>query len=647
MKRGGLTLARLAYNDQGIPYSAEYDDVYHSADGGIAQARHVFLAGNGLPERWRDRDSFTIIETGFGLGLNFLCTWQSWRGDPRGASRLHFVSVEQHPFSRQDLEKLHASWPELAPLAAELRRRWPLPIAGIHRLHFAGGRLTLTLLLGAAEQMLPSLLASADALYLDGFAPAKNPALWSLDVLRALTNLARPGATLATWSVAVVPREALAAAGWQLEKRPGFGQKREMLVGTRPGACAAAKTERSAMIIGAGIAGASLAERLAQRGWAVSLFDRQLGPALEGSGNPAGIFLPLPAKDDNLVARISRACFLYAAQRLDDLAASPAGTGLRWEACGVAQLARDARHAELQRQSVARLGLPAAFMRFLEREEMATLLGRTVPLGGWHFPGGGWLSPTTLCRALLADELATRRTTQRISQRYATTVSSIAATSEGWLVRDAAGKTLGEAAHLILANAQDALRFLPDLPLQRVRGQITCLPMRPFTGLTQAVCRKSYLIPSAAAGPDGVAYLGASFDIDDEETQLRQRSHEENLAGLEAMLPGAMLPGGRGIDAAHLPGRVGFRSMSPDRLPLAGTLPQPVATLRSDLQLAAMERQSGLHCLLGYGARGMVWALLLAELLAAQLEGEPLPLERELVAALDPARFLFRRLRRG
>lgn len=635
--------AKLAFTPEGTPYSAEYDDVYHSTDGAIAQAQHVFLAGNGLPERWRDSESFTIIETGFGLGLNFLCTWRAWRGDPHGARRLHYVSVEQHPFSRQDLETLHAAWPELAPLAAELRRRWPLAIAGTQRVHFDEGRLTLTLLFGEAEHMMPSLVASADALYLDGFAPAKNPALWSPALLRTLTHLARPGATLATWSVAAEPRQSLAAAGWQLEKRPGFGQKREMLVGTRPGTGATPAVDRSAMIIGAGIAGASLAERLAQRGWAVSLFDRQLGPALEGSGNPAAIFLPLPAKDDNLVARISRACFLYAAQRLSDLAASAAGRGLRWEPCGVVQIGRDARHEELQRQTVSSLGLPAEFVRFLEREEVAALLGRPVAVGGWHFPGGGWLSPTTLCRALLADQATTQPTVQRITQRYATAVGSIAATSEGWVARDGAGRPLGEAAHLIVANAHDALRFLPDLPLQRVRGQITCLPMRPFAGLDQAVCSKSYLIPAGVAGPDGVAYLGASFDIGDEERRLRQASHQANLAGLEAMLPGAT----RGIEVADLPGRVGFRSMSPDRLPLAGILPVTVASIRSDLPLAAMERQAGLHCLLGYGARGMVWAMLLSELLSAQLEGEPLPLERELVAALDPARFLLRRLRRG
>ena len=634
MKPGGLTLARLAYNDQGVPYSTEYGDVYHSADGALAQARHVFLAGNGLPEHWRGRDSFSIVETGFGLGLNFLCTWLAWRQDPQRSRRLHFVSVERHPFGGEELQTLHAAWPELAPLAAELRAKWPLPIAGMHRLHLDAGQVTLTLILGDAAHYLSKLLASADALYLDGFAPAKNPALWSGDLLRSLTRLAAPGATLATWSVAVEPRQALAAAGWQLEKRPGFGSKREMLVGTRPGHAGVRAAERSALIIGAGIAGSSLAASLAQRGWRVRLCDRQLGAALEASGNPAGIFLPLPAKDDNLVARISRACYLYAAQRLRDLAALPGGDKLRWRPCGVVQMGRDAAHEELQRLTVSGLALPDAYMRYLEREQMSALLGRPAAMGGWHFPGGGWLSAPSLCRVLLGSEA--------IEQTYGRAVGCIEKTSAGWLARDAAGEVLGEAAQLILANAQDALRLQPGLPLQQVRGQISCLPAQLFAGLGQVVCRKSYLIPDNGAGIDSVAYLGASFDPDDLDGSLRPGSHEENLAGLEDMLPGS----GRRLIAHGLPGRVGFRSMSPDRLPLAGSLPLALEAIRSDLPLADMGRQEGLHCLLGYGARGMVRALLMAELLAAQLEGEPLPLERELVAALDPARFLFRRLRK-
>ena len=225
-----LVPAELAATGDGTPYSTLYDDVYHSAHGGLAQARHVFLGGNDLPLRWMGADNFVIGETGFGLGLNFLATWQAWR-ESRATGRLHFVSVEKHPFRRDDLGELLAPHTELAALADELLKQWPPLTPGSHCLNFAGDNVTLTLLLGDAQTMLPQLETKLDALYLDGFAPSKNPDLWSPELLATLTRLCRSHATLATWSVAGNVRRALEQAGWRLTRRPGFGGKREMLVG--------------------------------------------------------------------------------------------------------------------------------------------------------------------------------------------------------------------------------------------------------------------------------------------------------------------------------------------------------------------------------------------------------------------------------
>ena len=626
--------AKLAFTASGTPYSPDYDDVYHSEGGGLLQARHVFLAGNGLPGRWQHRESFVIVETGFGLGLNFLATWQAWRNDPQCAHRLHYVAVEKHPFSRQDLAVLHGRWPELTALSAELLNHWPPLAAGFHRLHLDQGRVTLTLLFGAGELLLPRLVARCDAIYLDGFAPAKNPELWSDKLIATLSGVARAGATLATWSVAGDVRSALAARGWTLARLPGFGHKREMLSARLAGTFAESKIERRAIVIGAGIAGASCAERLAARGWQVTVCDRQAGAAMEASGNPAGILLPLPAKDDNIVARVSRACYLYT---LRALARLPPDSGLTWSACGVVQIARDAAHELLQRETVMRLGLPAEFMTYLGRDQIAALIERPVALGGWHFPGGGWLSPPTLCRALLARG--------GIRMHFGEEIGAIEQTASGWRVRGrSSNAVMAEAPQLILANAQAALSFaqlMPlRLPLQAVRGQISILPGSTLPGLRQVICRQAYVTP---ATDEGISCLGATFDSDDDYPGTRLADHQRNLDDLDAMLPGAA----QGIDPGRLEGRVGLRSMSPDRLPLAGALPVAADALRSDLTLGELPRLAGLHCLLGYGARGMVWGPLMAELLAARLENEPLPLERELVDSVDPGRFLLRRLRRG
>ena len=226
-----LEAARLTFAANGTPFSPSYGDVYHSAAGAHAQAQHVFLAGNGLPGRWAQREQFVIVETGFGLGLNFLATWLAWRADPQRCRTLHFVSLEKHPLAAADLALTHAAWVELAPFADELCRHWPALEGGAHELEFDGGRVRLTLHFGDAVTTLPTLDWRADAFYLDGFSPAKNPELWSPALCQSLARLAQRGATLATWSVAGSVRRALTAAGFAVARCPGFAGKRQMLVG--------------------------------------------------------------------------------------------------------------------------------------------------------------------------------------------------------------------------------------------------------------------------------------------------------------------------------------------------------------------------------------------------------------------------------
>src|SRR5574342_316327 len=194
------------------PYAEAFGDVYHSAEGGPGQSRHVFLAGNGLPRRWAGRGRFVILETGFGFGLNFLVTWQAWRRDPDRCGRLHFVSVEKHPFSLQDLRTLHERYPELREEAAQLHSQWPLLVSGGHRAELEQGRVVLTLFF-ADIKILRELRLAAESIYLDGFSPAKNPEMWSPALMRALSRLAAPQASAATWSVAASVRSALESAG--------------------------------------------------------------------------------------------------------------------------------------------------------------------------------------------------------------------------------------------------------------------------------------------------------------------------------------------------------------------------------------------------------------------------------------------------
>jgi len=543
-----LQPARLEFAPDGTPFSASYGDVYHSAHGGPEQARHVFIAGNDLPQRWQGKDRFVILETGFGLGLNFLASWQAWKNDAQRCRRLHFVSFEKHPFTAADLAIAQQAWPEFAEFAAELQQHWPLLTPGVHRLHLDGGNVILTLFFGDATQQLRTVNAAVDAFFLDGFSPAKNPELWTPQLCKALARLSSEGTTLATWSVAGHVRQALIEAEFDLEKRPGFAGKRQMLSGRfrsrRPNRHQP-PAERRAIVIGAGIAGSATAYALAAAGWRVTVLEQAATPATGASSNLAGMLRPLPSVDDNRISRLTRAGFFATRARLAALAAFP----------------------------------------------------------------------------------------ERIELRCGTTVDRLERVDNQWQAIDAAGKVIAAAPILIMASGATATRFTQFawLPQRPARGQVSHLPATATPALEIVVCRQGgYAMPEV----DGLRLIGATSQLDDAEPAERLADHVENLQKLAFNLPGFAAA----IAPATLHGRVGFRPMSPDRLPIVGPVPEP--QFAGAPRLRALPRQPGLWCMQGFGARGIVWSMLMADLLLSQLEGEPLPLENDLVDALDPGRFL-------
>ena len=599
--------ARLERASDGTPFSPHFQDVYHSSQGGIAQSRHVFLAGNRLPERWQSREHFVILETGFGLGVNFLTAWDAWRKDPKRPSRLHFVSVESEPFTREDLAAALAPFAEVEDLARALTAVWPPPLAGFHRLHFDGGNVILTLLLGDARATLPQLVASVDAFFLDGFSPAKNPGIWSPEVIRELARVAAPEATLATWTVAGGVRAALADAGFAVEKREGFATKREMLVGQLKagGTKHENKGERKAVVVGAGLAGTLTAERLASRGWQVDLVDTRE----ERSTSAVGLVRPIANLRDAVNAQVSRSAFLYALQHYRALQHD--GFHLVWNRAGVLQLAEDDEESSRFAAIAQSHGYPPSFLEFVDAKRAAELAGRPVRGPGWWFPEGAWVSPESLAIASLA------RAGDKVKRRMGRQVARIEREGSAWRALDANDRVIAEAPVLVVANAVDAKRLVPDarLSLSSVRGQVTYLPPSSKRALERIVSGSGYVAPV----PEGGHCAGASYHHDDFDTSVRAADHRDNLARAEAMLPCFT----EGLHPMNVSGWTGFRATVPDRLPIFG----PTAI-------------DGVHAATGLGSRGLLWAPLGAELLACQLEGEPLPLSRDMAGAISPKRFL-------
>jgi tRNA 5-methylaminomethyl-2-thiouridine biosynthesis bifunctional protein len=303
----------------GLPFSILYDDIYFSAESGIEQSRYVFIDGNDLINRWltlsHDNSSeFNIAETGFGTGLNFLLTWHLWDQYAPQTAKLHFISSEKHPLHLNDLIRSLSNWPELSKHAKQLIENYPILTPGYHHLSFDNGRVKLTLMLGNAldsfEQLVicgePSLefeLRSTfiDAWYLDGFSPKKNESMWSNSLMRVIAMLSKEGTTLATYTAAASVKSIIGEVGFIVKKKKGFGQKRHMIsahfIKYSSGRLKVLHTpwhvghpvkppKKSAIIIGAGLAGCFIAHSLVKRGWKVTIIEELEIPGNAGSANP-------------------------------------------------------------------------------------------------------------------------------------------------------------------------------------------------------------------------------------------------------------------------------------------------------------------------------------------------------------------------
>ncbi|MBQ0961432.1 bifunctional tRNA (5-methylaminomethyl-2-thiouridine)(34)-methyltransferase MnmD/FAD-dependent 5-carboxymethylaminomethyl-2-thiouridine(34) oxidoreductase MnmC [Ideonella sp. 4Y11] len=655
MKTSPIVVGELCLDQpgfEGLPYAPAFGDVYHPRAGAFTQARHVFLAGNGLPQRWRGRQRFVVLETGFGLGNNFLATWQAWRDDPQRPERLIFVSIEKHPLRAEDLALAHAS-SDAPELARELLATWPPLTPDLHTLDFEDGRMRLLLALGDIKDWLPELVAEVDAFYLDGFAPAKNAAMWDARLYPALSRLAAADATAATWSVARDVREGLASAGFSVERQPGLGGKREISVARFTGAQRRAAPPpgrrqapraRSALVIGAGVAGAAAADALAREGLTVTVLERRSAPAQETSSNRAGLFHGVLHSHDGAHAQLLRAAALRTAQRLQGVVGTEALPG----AVGGLLRGGGDESAEALQALADRLGLPAGFVQALSADMASQRAGLPLPRAQWLYPGGGWVSPPALVGHLLSAP--------GITVRNEADVVALARHDAQWQALDAQGRMLAEADVAVVAGASDGLALLsqahPDSaawPLGRQRGQVSLLPPALAAGLPHPslpLASGGYLIalpPSLGGG----LLCGATSQPGDTDPAVRVDDHRRNLARI-AELTGTPLDATLAEHPA-LQGKVGWRLAADDRLPLVGPVPADAlqrAGARRQEQPRQVPRVEGLYLLTALGSRGLTMAPLLGEVLAAWITGAPVPLAASLMDAIDPARFVARAARK-
>ena len=611
-----LAPASLFLDATGTPFSERYQDVYHARNGALEQARQVFLRGNGLPERWHGRASFTVCETGFGLGRNFLALWQAWRDDPQRCGRLHVLSFEAHPFSAADLAAASRELPaDLRDAAGQLVRAWPVLLPGVHRLEFEEGRLTLTLIFGRIEQTAREAQAGVDAFFLDGFAPARNPEMWSPALFGQLVRLARPEATVATWCASGDVRRALRDAGFLVSRAPGFGgkwQTTRAVLRSGLGRGLPAAEPGPVLVVGAGPAGAGMARALAMRGRQVVVADPQLawGRGASHRGHLAAALTPLVSRDDDMRARLSRAGVLRALHRWQSLPGSA-----RPQRVGTVELLRDASQDEQRRLTLQTLGFPEEWVRWLDAGEVSRRVGLPINRPGIFFADGQLVRPEPLLDALLDHALIDCR---------ATRILRLQRDGAGWLAQGEDGQVFSMAT-VVLANASEAAALLSTCPDMvelpklrsgwRLAGQVSyfrsdAAAHDPATVLSA----EGYWLPQV----EGVNVGGSTYLPNAAASEVTDSGHRfiseqvADMLGTDAGRVGGWLAGQAGW--------AGWRAVVAGRLPVFGPVP----------------KAPGLWLACAYGSRGLTWAALAGDLLAASLEGEPLPLERTLQNAVAP-----------
>ena len=665
MKLSPVEHAQLSWNEQGTPVSRAFGDVYFSNDNGLEETRYVFLGGNDFPQRFHHhpRDLLIVAESGFGTGLNFLTLWQAFdqfqRHHPDAAlKRLHFISFEKFPLTQADLMAAHQHWPELAPWADQLQRQWPLALPGCQRLLFDAGRITLDLWLGDINALInnfdDSLHRQVDAWFLDGFAPSKNPDMWTPELFQSMAALARPGGTFATFTAAGFVRRGLQEAGFAVTRRKGFGPKREMLCGSLEQAPAQyprqhwyarpAPSEKEVALVGGGIASATLALALLRRGWRVTLYCADEAPALGASSNRQGALYPLLNQHDPALATFFPAAFTFA-RRLYDALDLP----FEHDWSGVLQLGWDDKSASKIEQMLA-MGLPEEIAHGVTQQEAEALAKVALHCGGIYYPMGGWLAPAELTSSLLSrgEQLGLR-------VHWLHRVTALSQNAQGWTLTFSEQPDVHHAA-VVLANGHH-LTDLPQtdaLPVYPVAGQVSHVPVSPaLSALRTVLCYDGYLTP---ASPQFATHcIGASYHRGETSTAFREADQQENHRRLQHCLPHSDWV--NAVDVSQNAARSGVRCATRDHLPMVGCAPDYAATLALYADLAQQNARGaaipaapyfpGLYLFGALGSRGLCSAPLAAEVLAAQLSGEPQPLDASTLAALNPNRYWVRKLLKG
>jgi tRNA 5-methylaminomethyl-2-thiouridine biosynthesis bifunctional protein len=659
-----LTLAQVNWIDGIVPHSEQFDDFYFNTDGGLQEIEHTFIQPNRLAERFTeclDGQTFRIAETGFGSGLNFLAVSSLWLENSPADCQLHFISFEKFPMHLTDLQKAHQAYPQLLEVATALQAQYPVLMPGWHDVWLFAGRVRLTLWYGDVQKGLPQCDASVgskvDVWLLDGFTPGKNPEMWQSSLYKEMSRLSHAQTTFSTFTSAGDVRRGLQAAGFSVHKASGYGKKREMCFGhlaqVRPFSLKAPWFSRpepiktgSAIVVGAGLAGASVAFRLAEAGWQVTVLEENDAVASAASGNLAGTVHPLITADWNLRSQWYLQGFEATLRVLLPWLESAEIEG---DLQGMVQLLVTETSLERVKDALVRVGLPADLAVWLTQAEASKKVGGPVTAPGLFFPQGGWLNPPSVVKRCLQHASIQVRTSQSVK-----TIEKAADSEnhQAWsVVTESTNQSQVLTADIVIVatgSLNADLNAQLGLPIRPVKGQVSHLEAdQQAYALKYPVTHGGYSSPCG----HGHAVTGATFEAPDLGEALSIDGHFTNLETAQKALPDWIT-----APAESLQGRIAFRPTTPDHLPIFGAVPDRAWLNEAYLSQShthavylypEQRYQKGLYVSNGHGPRGLMSVFLAAESILADLQGSALVQPLSLYHASHPARFTIRKWRSG
>lgn len=577
----------------GSPRSEHFDDIYFAVENGLEETKHVFLAGNGLPERWSGRSRFTIAETGFGTGLNFIAAWQAFEQTSSPQQMLQYVSVEKYPLSRQQIQEYLSVWnAEIGEYLNRLVELYPLRVTGWHSIQVSS-KVSLLLIFDDANRALPEITGAVDAWFLDGHAPAKNPDMWSDIVFSEIGRLSSPGATCATFTAAGIVKRGLASAGFKVDKARGYGRKRDMIIAHRVDtAIDTPIVKKSYAVVGGGLAGTAVAYSLQKRGRSVSLYE-QNKIASGASGNPVGLFNPRFTAQKSADSDFYGSAYALAVRTFQEIQKS---TDIDYRTCGSLHLMTDADKEKRFNAVSQNWGWHTEHLEIYSAAEASEASGIDVPYPCLYLPDSGTVSPEKLCQAYSSSVNIIYEGVDKIERQ-----------GDVWIVNGIPYDVV------VLANGIECLAYeqTADLPLHTVRGQLTFAASEVQTKAN--LCYGGY----CSVAQNGLTVIGSTFQPWLTTTEVRDEDHQRILDNLFAAVP--QFAGKFTITG----GRASLRTAAKDRTPIGGKVPG-----HDDLYIST-----------AHGSHGLLSALMIGEYIASESAGEISILPKSVSEKISPTRF--------